>query len=656
MVLKQCYIGAMFVALNLLMYLGVCLLFGYCISRFVLRFTQAHIIVPATIILGISADVFFVNILSYVIPIQASVWLVLALMLLVSLMLIHRDRERENVGVPVFEIKESRIIFGVALFISLLSGLVALKSLGHDDFFMGHMPLASTIASGNFPVMDPSAPDQPLSYHYASELMSANLHMVTGVPVWLAYDLQIFLFTGALFLLLFALIFKLAGAFWPALVGAALFFYGSGLQWINIFTEGFPALWHRYILHENMPTFWKWVVDVTFPKLNSSYIFVMNNHSVAIGMPVLILTLYLYILALREKNVRRSWVFAICAGLFFGYSALSIETYFAVLFIALALSILAIHTRKHITITLLVLGLGLAIALLQGGIFSRVLSDSGRDTLTLVSSWQEASYLDLAPNPAKIDNSATFVKLFSPEFFIQFGLPIILIIPAIWFFYKRRDGGFLLLALIGVGAFAMPIIFRYHARPWEMSRFFALAIPIFAMLVGVWLMRELPNVSGRLKHIILVCVFLLGASGFLSQVVFAISSLDRFGSLGPLIARPPDPTPADLLAYDWIRANTTLIDRFFPYSEEFVRHTGRFTPGAYPYFTFRNHDEEQRQYDKIVKDCNPNAFAFFKIDYVFVSPENPLKTPQTCMTKFGASVAFQSGQGPDTRILYKIPR
>ena len=642
----------MFIAIQLLGYLAVCMLFGYCISRFLLRFREFYQLLPLSILIGLGGNIFFLNLISYLIPVQSAVWAVLLFMLIASLFLLLKTRDATPTS-NNFGNRKTSVLVAVAIAISSLSGLVAIKSLALDDFFMGHMPLASTIVAGNFPVMDPSAPDKILSYHYGAELMSANLSILTGMPIWLAYDIQIFLFTGSLFLMLFALVYFLCQSYWAAIVGAALFLYGDGLQWINFFTKGIPALWRRYILHENIPAFWKWVTDLAFPKLNTSYIFLMNNHSLALGMPVLILVLFLYFMALRESETRRSWIYAISAGIAYGFSALNIETYFSILFIAFGLSLLIVRTRKHITITLSVMTVGLLLALFQGGILSSIINNQERDAIVPIQSVNDFMILNLAPNPAKIDNSDTFIKLFSYEFFVQFGLPIILIIPAIWYFYKRRAGSFLLLALAGLGAFAVPFLFRYPVRPWEMSRFFSLAVPLFALLSGVWLMqimRESVDISAKRKYVILILTFLLGASGLLSQTIFAVSNLDRFGSIGPLITCLPVPDPADATAYKWIQTNTTLKDIFFPPPEEFVRHTGRFTPGAYPYFTFRGHEEEQRQYDKIVNTCDPAALAFFKINYMYVSPANPLSKPLECMNILNARLVYNASG----RLIYEI--
>ena len=643
------------VALNLTMFIGVALLFGYTFTRGVLGQREAHVLVPLSLLIGLIAHNFFVNLFSYFMPIKTSVWLVLGLMLLAPILLLSKRIKWSVVTESKFEPRRLKILFSFAIVISILSGLVAIKSLGHDDFFMGHMPLASTITDGNFPVMDPSSPDRALSYHYAADLESANINLITGLPIWLAYDLQIFLFTGPFFLLLFALLYEITRAFGVSLAGAALFFYGHGLQWLYFFTKGLPALWRRFILHEQIPAFWKWVADIAFPKLNSSYIFVMNNHSVAIGVPALALGIYLLVLAFRTSEQGRSWTTVLAGGLLFGYSALAIETYFSIVTIALLIFCIWQFFRdgRQALFTLTFLVIALLVAYFQGGIFSHVLADPSRDALVPVSSFQEFRTLDLAPNPDKIDNSASYVYLLSPEFFIQFGLPLILILPALWYFL-RKHSPLVFFVIAGLGAFAVPLLFRYPVRPWEISRFFALAIPIFSLAVGVWLMyRYDETLVRKMKIIFATLVVLVGASGLLSQTIFAVSSLDTFGQVRPLIKRPPEPSAQDALAIAWIREHTTISDRFFPYSEEFVRFTGRFTPGYYPYFSFSQHESEQKAYADMVERCSPEAFKFFKINYIYMFDNFPIKNPQTCLRSLDAKLVY--GSRFSIPVIYKIP-
>lgn len=651
--------------------------FGFAVSRFILKEKRLFALVPFSIILGVNAYVFFLNAFSYLIPIQYSVWVVLALLALAALGIFYKNREAlstKSLCEDPLGKKKNRLLWGIALAISLLTGLVALKSLALDDLFIGHIPLAVTIAEGNFPVVDPSAPHHILAYHYGSDMLSAALRLIAGIPVWLGYDVQTFLFSGSFFLLLFVFLFDVTKKFRTAAIGAGLFIFGAGLQWIHFFTKGIPAFWQRFVQDQDVPGFWSFLTHVAFPKLNTSYVHTMHNHSTAIGMPILFFVLLLYFRSLYTESKKEWLTYSIIGGVLFGYLALNLETYYVITFLGF-ISMLGIYfiqkkwnyfgqvfstvtAPRFVSTTFIIMILGLVIALVQGGVLASMFLGTDRDSFALVSSVGDFMTMNFAPNPEKVDNSSTYIYLFSFEFFVQFGLPLLLIIPAVVYFWRKREGKFLHLFIIGLGAFLIPFLFRLPTRPWEVSRFFVLGMPMFSLLVGVFLSEMYERFAERgqviKKRLVVAAIILVGATAVLSQMIFALTSMDRFGAVKPFIGKPPEASPIDAKAHIWIRQTTTLEDRFFPYDPHFIRHTGRYTPGVYPYFTFSLRTKEKAMYTSILKECSVEAIKEFRINYLYVSPDFPIKDYKKCAAKLGAKEVYSDYGADGFRLIYKI--
>ncbi|HBD25118.1 MAG: hypothetical protein A2566_02215 [Candidatus Zambryskibacteria bacterium RIFOXYD1_FULL_40_13] len=655
-----------------IIFLGATIFFGYVLGRYVLGENRVFALIPVSVILGINGYIFLVNASSYIIPIRINVWIMLILVVVLSVGIFIYRRQKVSALTSVFTTRQLRFLFIMATLISLSSGLIAIKSLALDDLNIAHLPLARTIAEGNFPVVDPSAPSHIFSSHYGPDLATAILNIITQIPLWLGYDLQTFLFSGFLFLMLFVLVYDITKRYCASLVASLLFLFGTGFQWLYFFTEGIPVLWQRYVGGEVVIAPWRFLADVAFPQLNTSYIYSMHNHSIVVGVPMLILALWLYFKSLSANTTRQSIVYVVFSSISYAYVALHLEPHFVITAIAfLTLLVIAFIDRwlpwfgdtfslvrskvfLRNTIVLLVISVGLS--LVQGGIITSLLYGSDNASITFVKDWQEFTYFNLAPDPAGLNDPSTFIYLLSFDFFVQFGLPLLLIIPALVYFIRRRNGEFLFLAIIGLGAFVVPYLFRLPSRNWEMSRFFLIAIPLFCLIIGVFLeawYRRAISSFGRRSIVILG--ILVGLTGVISHFMFAVSNLDRFGQLGPLIMRPPAPSTIDALAYSWVNTNTTLKDRFFPYDPNFILYTGRYTPGAPYNFTFSHRNVERAWYNKIIAECSPEAFRFFGINYLYVSPEFPIKNPVDCFKKLKAQQVYEFTSGVDYRQVYTFP-
>ncbi|MBU6142094.1 hypothetical protein KGO95_03195 [Patescibacteria group bacterium] len=638
------------------------LFFGYVFTVFVLDERRIFAAVPLSAVIGFGAYVFFLNAVSYFVPVGISFFAVFYALLAVALgIYFFRRKDPDRLTLGGLTSRQLKMILIIAALISMVSGIVAVRTLELDDMSLTHLSLASTIAQGNFPVMDPSAPDHPMGYHYAPDLLVAATGQVVGLPLWLGYDYQTFLFSGLTFLLAFVLAWYLSASYLGSLLAALFFTYGGGLLWLN-FTAGISPLWQKFVLHQNVFAPWKFLWFMTYPRLNTSFIYAMNNHSIALGTPVMLLALYAYFRALEFRGWK-SVKFLTLAGLLFGYLALSVETNFAVLlagFFCVLAAVTAVHVlqmrgkfsgielpggKKTLFIfTGIVSTVGLGIAFYQGGIFS-TLGSGGAHTFGLATKFWEIGF-----------NGGT-TTILSWEFLKEFGFPFILFFPAVLFY--RKDKKILFLGLLAAIAFSVPFIVHYVSRPWEMNRFFAMATPLFAFIVGLYLGNKLeaPGRTRRSK----VVLWSVGALVILSGVMFqAVSVLTPFGSIGkfdqPLLAMPPAPSSADQPAYAWIEKNTTIKDRFFPFSVDFIRDTGRFTPGYFENGEINTYPNEIAAYDAIMNSCSARALEQLNIDYVYISSFTPNGNLSVdCLNQLKANLVYQGDGGEgETSKIYRV--
>ncbi len=656
----------------LLLFFAITLAFGFIFSAAVLGERRIFALWPLGVLVGLNAYIFFVNLMAHAIPLAITVWLVLGLMLLAAAALYKiAFGPNRSLFIPSgLEARQLRLLFGVAFLISAVSGVIALRTLQYEDLSLGHLPLAATMAAGNFPVMDPSAPDQPMVYHYASDLFTVALHQITGTPLWLGYDIQTFFMSGTLFLMAFLLAFHLCRRFLSSFAAAFLLFYGGGLTWLY-FTEGLGPLWQTYVSGYEVSAPWKFVASMTIPQLWSGFVFIMNNHAIEIGLAMTVFVLYCCLRALARDEPR--WrAFTLVGAISFGYLALSAETNFAILgaafFLALVFEVLfrLRHRRepgevffwgRHtLAVMLIMLGLGAVFAAFQGGVLSSFGSGGAVRSLSVVRRFW---VIDFAPRTGPF-------LLGSWPFWVELGLSPLAVLPALYFFRRQRP--ILFLALPAVLAFAAPFFLRYQGGGEPKRLFGSLAIPVFSFLVGLFLVEVWPRLEGLLgrfasRRLIFSLLFLVVSSSLLFQLVYLLTPLGHVGKFRrPFLEIPGGRSPLDERAYRWIREHTTLADRFFPYDKngtKFIRETGRFLPGEINMTTKETHYAQKEAYRAILDSCAVSGFREMRIAYVYVSPDFPADAKnfetQCLAGKLGAELVYRDEREGDFRRMYRLP-
>ena len=548
-----------------LFFLAVTILFGFFISPYFLRERRIFVLAAFAPVLGINGYVFFVNIVSYFVPVRMTFWLVLLAMFGASVAMYARLRNRGERSPATADLssRQLRALFAAAAIVSLLSGVVALRTLMPDDLFPGHLPLVSTISQGNFPVMDPSEPDYPMAYHYGPDLLAAALQNVAGIPGWLGYDIQTILFSGMTLLAAFVLALYLTASFRTSFIAALLLLYGGGFAWLNLF-QGIAPLWRKFVWGGEVLAPWKFLASSAIPNFDSSAVTSLN-HTTIMGVPVMLLAVYFYFLALDARG-RGRMSLAVLSGLLFGYLALILETNFVILLIAflaaLAYGLQRFLSRSSLSPgagifapTAMAIGIGIVLAFTQGGFLS-----------TFGTSGEGQSFV-FAGNFWNSDVTDKGVLPFRLKFFQEFGLPLLLFVPAVIFYRRRKK--ILFLALVAAGAFVAPLAIHYAPSPQNMERLFGLSTPLFSFIAGLFLGEVGPRISAYAgptfaKYFVFAIVGMMLATSLTFQAVHMATPVGYIGKLDrPFFDIPPSPDLIDRKAYEWIARNTTIRDRFF---------------------------------------------------------------------------------------------
>ena len=147
-----------------------------------------HVWIGYAPILGVGLHLLTANLLSWSTPGAVGSWLGIAAGIGLSASTAYFSRRRLGVpGRPPFTWSSATV--GIAILAGLL--YVALANRTHVLFTdeEWHLPLAATIAAGDFPPNSPFSPSFGAAYHYGADLLAASLMHVAGIAPWTAFFL-----------------------------------------------------------------------------------------------------------------------------------------------------------------------------------------------------------------------------------------------------------------------------------------------------------------------------------------------------------------------------------------------------------------------------------------------------------------------------------
>jgi len=670
---------------NLFIFLSILFIFGWFFARCFLKENRIFVIIPLSILFGLSAYVFLLNVVSYFIPIQISFWVVLGVLILITLFFLIIYREKKERLIFGISSKWIWIIVSTFLLISVFNLITGLRSLENDTLANVHLPTATTIAEGNFPIRHINNPSDLFNYHYAADLFSAAIYKVTGLSINSAYDVQMGLGAGLIFLLSFVLAYSLLKKPFPAFLAGLCALFGSGLNFLNVF-RGLPILYNKFILGENIEAPFKFVNHAIFGELINPATVWIQNHSTAIGLPVILAVIYFYFQTIQREN--RYWLrLTIITGLLFGYSALSIETFFSLIAAVLIIYpfwLLFFSDQKTIIkrtfiVSFLILSIGFLIAFYQGGVlaYSKGVIGSGQNFILSLRGIETV----IGTKPF-FSFSFSFLTLF---FLREFGLPLLLLIPALIYF-KKDKRIFVFLGLATIISFIIPFIIVYANFPGVTWYFFLASIIFMSLISGLYLgsliLKAKSQKRKTLTVFLSIIVFMIILNGLIYQIVFMIYP---FGNLSrghhPFLAKLPAASELEKKTNSWIKEYTTIQDvffltrrenffsdlkyplnpLFFNSNSDFVATYGRFALTLPPILespapTLQSLPPKEKllQFEKIKKECDNQAIKEFNVKYIYVVPQWPDGLEEKCLVKNDLELKFSQEMGEDFVRIYLV--
>ena len=674
-------------------YFSILFFFGWQAARWILHENRIEHLITFAGVFGIGLYTFFVNVMGIFLPIQIVFYLVLLIFLLLAGVCVFCRRfQILNDQRPLEWGTNSRwrgILLFSALFIALSVGLISFR---HPmDRASVREPTATTIAEGNFPPVEIFNPADPLRYHYAPDLFAAATYKVTGMPLYVAYDLERGMLSGVLFLLGFLLVLLFfQGQFFVAFFSSVLMMYAGSLVFLNIFS-GISTVYQRFILGRNIVAPFKFVTDAitgeyTAPVINS----VVGLHWGAMAFALTLAVVYLYFFLLQRENSRHTITAFFASGCIFALLALVSEPYFAVLCIVIFLFPFALfffkrdwpNAKKVFISSFILLAIALPAAFFQGGLLRSVvvqqlnLSSGERayDSILYTSSTTRISTHSFkVGTPWLLYNGK---PVYDPRFLAEFILLLTVLVPSLIFLFKQRFQLALFLTGLLVLLFFIPLFVDSNSPDLatQMVKFFS-PIPLFGGLVAGLYLTMLYQRARRslLKGALLFLTLILMAQGFWTHVVWLTFGDPPGGTLNPnahYFAQVGTPESA---AYAWIKKNTTIHDLFLiikdTYSDcgaygapncLFVLNTGRMAPT----FAIESNTDialgKTSSQDKAVlfsevnKNCDPDILQELHYRYLYVDDQWSKGVEATCSKNNELDLVFQVREDKKFVRIYKI--
>ena len=666
--------------------------FGWQVSRSILNENRIEHLIAFAGIFGIGLYVFFINIMGLFIPIQTVFYLVLLVFLLFAstcflarrLQFFGDQRPLEwSVSAPWRKI----LLFWV-LFLTLSVGLISFR---HSmDLASTREPTAATIAEGNFPPVEIFNPTDLLRYHYAPDLFAAATYKVTGVPLYVAYNLENAILSGTLFLFGFLLVLLFfPGQFFVAFFSSISMMYAGTLVFFNGL-NGIPTLYRKFILGQEINAPFKFVSDAiigeyTTPVINS----VVNMHWGAMALALMLAIVYIYFFLLHEANKSRRIPAFLVGGFLFALLALVSEPYFAVLCVVIFFFPFASflfkrdrpNAKKIFTSSFILLSIALPVAFFQGGLLRSAVVQQFRPS----SSENAYNSILYTSSTTSISTHSFEVGIpwllydgkpvYNPRFLAEFILLLAILVPALIFLFKQHFQLALFLTGLLLLFFFIPLFISSDLPDLaaQLVKFFN-PVPLFGGLAaGLFLAtRYLHTHKPLLKGALLFLAFILMAQGVWTHTVWLVFG-NPPGTWNPNAKFFAQAGTLEADAYSWVKKNTTIKDLFLIIKDThsdcgvsgapnclFVFNTGRMAP------TFNIEGDTNTTaagvpaqdkfalFSEASKNCDSGILRELRYHYLYVDDQWSKGMEATCIKNNELDLVFEVREGEKFIRIYRI--
>lgn len=659
------------ILLKLLFFLAIIVFFAWQIMRLIFKGESREFLLTLSLISGPVFYLFVLNALGHFFSITFLFFYVLVAFLVIGLVIFifsdHSGRKKPW----LFDKKWRKILLWTLIIIFITTVLIAARGYSGDEFnIFSTVPMAGTIAEGNFPVRWTVEPQVMAYYHYGIELFTAAMYKITGLPIWYGVDLCRALFTVLLLALLFLLTFKITEHPAKSYLVSLTTLFGGGLVWLYGI---------RGFIYRTAAAPWKFLHQGITSGAAGPLIKDIHIQWGAISFLLIVIGIVLYFKASEYKKDNKSWLPIIFLNIIFlSVLALVGETYLLVELVVILLypfiTLLIRNQKKYfktyLIISLLTVTAVAVIAAFQGGVLTELFHQS----------------YDRHPRPTGnwfFFNHEKIGFLWSAQSLINFGLPLFLIFPALYFLYwhlkkKVYYQELALLLLLTFACFAVPFVMELGPRyDYEMLRYLYLAPPFWSLAIGLVLAEFLidnKKVKKIWRYLSILgrhCIVLMVSVGVLFQIVFMVVPLGRSSQrFTPFFYNFPPPTAVESGAFAWMKNNTTIDDYFFSYSSGYDDSTiynkkvnifaGRIAP-VYAYLT----DHKMLNRDQLVQDliaaykraeasCRPGDLKFMGYKYLYVNEYWPADLEQRCLANNSLDLKYEKSDGDSFARIYKI--
>ncbi len=626
-------------------YVAILLMYGWVVAVYVLRMRHALGIAGMTVSFGTASYLVFANALAYIMDVRMAFWAgLVVLFCITALVLVWAYRTRSLV-IPrsAFILPPRWLVLSLFLLISL-SGLMGARFLGSDPEAWIHFPLASTIADGNFPVVEVVNPWDRLGYHYGQAFLAAAFTALTGLPLVVGYGFQPLIGIAGVLLFAGALVWALTRSWRAAFVGAVLALFGGGIMWVKIVWL-LRDLLRFFMENGTMVAPFKYLTlsfgsSIVIPIINA-----IGWRTFATGSPLFFGLLYALHEAFIEPERKRYVLWGAVCIVLASALALTMEGSFLLFYPALFLYIVLLYflqrrwTGKQLhkswmdaaLLSVGIFAIALFIARFQGGTLS---ARGGNVNASAFSLWFNGQ--------TEYHTAGYRVAFWQWPFLRDFGLPLFLVPLLVVYFWKRRATSTfpLFLLILALGHLAAPFVVHYNALPGEMKRLFTHAISLFAMLAGIVLEQTLLSSTVLIRRIAgYVAIGMMVFAGALYASVRLLFPTFRFES-APLFAHMPSITDQQRALYVWVRTHSTIRDYFYLYTTDdtradslfttksekqvqqidrirFMTYTGRFTIGMIQWYNAMS-DARWALIRRFERTCRANVADVLQIRYLVV--------------------------------------
>lgn len=511
-------------------------------------------------------------------------------------------------------------------------GIVHMRILTSDPWMISTLPLASTIAAGNFPVHEVHNPWVSMGYHYGVAFFAGAFSWLSGISLSASFHMQsLWGAVGAIFLPA-ALVYRVTRSWSVTLWGVVLGTLGGGFAWFHVFPL-LQDLFRHYILQ--IPLAYPFAqLSPTFASMGLSLAIAFNLRWFTLGFGMLFGIFYALYGAFTEDHSRLRYLWCVVAIVLSAAIALVMETSLVLLFPVIAAFVLflliekdtPIHWRRALLLGVLVLVPAMTVALIQGGILTQMLhpTEVGLQSFTII--------IDGAMGYMYTGERRMF--FWDPLFLQSVGLPLFLFPIVLVYLWKKRKEWpfFMVIALFAAANILLPFVITFVPRNNEFIRILQLGLICSSLLIGCVLGDMWRTYPVRFVRIPLLFVgFLMVFSSLIYLPTRLIIPTLRFES-APFFAPMPSITPAQKRLYEWIKEHTTLQDYFYLRTRAgvqsddieqqqrdrilFMTYTGRYTVGSFGWGSMSQEHIAASQ--SAEEQCDESALRTLEVRYLVV--------------------------------------